>query len=132
MRIVWIKAVTVQLSIFLNKASAVDLKEIGPKLRVSTMINSNIRATRKGLYASLLITPKETVKDSTVSHNPITLLLQLSMIHMDQMILSEPSIIFIRTYQDMMEWMSRILVGEIMAMVLMRTFGSSWANEADS
>jgi hypothetical protein len=32
---------------------------------------------------------------------------------MDQMILSEPSIIFIWTYQDMMEWMSRILVGEL-------------------
>ena len=30
------------------------------------------------------------------------------MIHMDQMILSEPSIIIIWTYQDMMEWMSRI------------------------
>jgi hypothetical protein len=30
---------------------------------------------------------------------------------MDQMILSEPSIIIIWTYQDMMEWMSRILVG---------------------
>jgi hypothetical protein len=29
------------------------------------------------------------------------------------MILSEPSIIFIWTYQDMMEWMSRILVGEM-------------------
>jgi hypothetical protein len=35
------------------------------------------------------------------------------MIPMDQMILSEPSIIFIWTYQDMMEWMSRILVGEL-------------------
>jgi hypothetical protein len=33
-------------------------------------------------------------------------LIQLSMIHMDQMILSEPSIIIIWTYQDMMEWMS--------------------------
>jgi hypothetical protein len=33
------------------------------------------------------------------------------MIHMDQMILSEPSIIIIWAYQDMMEWMSRILVG---------------------
>jgi hypothetical protein len=32
---------------------------------------------------------------------------------MDQMILSEPSIIIIWTYQDMMEWMSRILVGEM-------------------
>jgi hypothetical protein len=31
---------------------------------------------------------------------------------MDQMILSEPSIIIIWTYQDRMEWMSRILVGE--------------------
>jgi hypothetical protein len=35
------------------------------------------------------------------------------LIHVDLMILSEPSIIFIWTYQDMMEWMSRILVGEI-------------------
>jgi hypothetical protein len=32
---------------------------------------------------------------------------------MDQMILSEPSIIIIWTYQDMMGWMSRILVGEM-------------------
>jgi hypothetical protein len=32
---------------------------------------------------------------------------------MDQMILSEPSIIIIWTYQDMMEWMSRILVGDM-------------------
>ena len=31
----------------------------------------------------------------------------------DDPILSEPSIIFIWTYQDMMEWMSRILVGEL-------------------
>jgi hypothetical protein len=31
---------------------------------------------------------------------------------MDQMILSEQSIVIIWTYQDMMEWMSRILVGE--------------------
>jgi hypothetical protein len=44
------------------------------------------------------------------------------MIHMDQMILSGPSIIFIWTYQDMMEWMSRMLVGE-MAGDMMRTFG---------
>jgi hypothetical protein len=29
------------------------------------------------------------------------------------MILSEPSIIIIWTYQDMMEWISRILVGEM-------------------
>jgi hypothetical protein len=35
------------------------------------------------------------------------------MINVDQMILSEPSIIFIWTYQDMMEWMSMILVGEM-------------------
>jgi hypothetical protein len=42
-------------------------------------------------------------------HLPI----QLSMIHMDQMILSEPSIIIIWTYQVMMEWTSRILVGEM-------------------
>jgi hypothetical protein len=34
------------------------------------------------------------------------------MIHMEQMILSEPSLIIIWTYQDMMEWMSRMLVGE--------------------
>jgi hypothetical protein len=40
-------------------------------------------------------------------------LIQISIIHMDQMILSEPSIIIIWTYQDMMGWMSRILVGEI-------------------
>jgi hypothetical protein len=40
-------------------------------------------------------------------------LLQLSKIHMDQMILSEPPIIIIWIYQDMMEWMSRILVGEM-------------------
>ena len=39
--------------------------------------------------------------------------IQLSMIHMGQMILSEPSIIIMWTYQDMMEWMSRILVGEM-------------------
>jgi hypothetical protein len=39
--------------------------------------------------------------------------MQLSMIHMGQMILSEPSIIIIWTYQDMMEWMSRILDGEM-------------------
>jgi hypothetical protein len=32
---------------------------------------------------------------------------------MGQMILSEPSIILIWTYQDMMEWMSRILVGKM-------------------
>jgi hypothetical protein len=35
------------------------------------------------------------------------------MIHIDQMILSEPSIIITWTYQDMMEWMSRILDGEM-------------------
>jgi hypothetical protein len=36
------------------------------------------------------------------------------MIHMGQMIhISEPSIIIIWTYQDMMEWMSRILDGEM-------------------
>jgi hypothetical protein len=35
------------------------------------------------------------------------------MIHMGQMILSEPSIIIIWPYQDMMEWMSRILDGEM-------------------
>jgi hypothetical protein len=31
---------------------------------------------------------------------------------MDQMTLSEPSIVIIWTYQDMLEWMSRMLVGE--------------------
>jgi hypothetical protein len=36
--------------------------------------------------------------------------IQFSRIHKGQMILSEPSIILIWTYQDMMEWMSRILV----------------------
>jgi hypothetical protein len=30
---------------------------------------------------------------------------------MDQMILPKPSILIIWTYQDMMEWMSRIFVG---------------------
>jgi hypothetical protein len=35
------------------------------------------------------------------------------MIHMEEMIISESSIIIIWTYQDMMEWMSRILVGEM-------------------
>jgi hypothetical protein len=43
----------------------------------------------------------------------ISTAIQLSMIDMDQMILSEASIIIIWTYQDMMEWMSRILVGEM-------------------
>jgi hypothetical protein len=33
--------------------------------------------------------------------------------HTDQMMFSEPSIIMIRTYQDMMEWMSRMLDGEM-------------------
>jgi hypothetical protein len=41
------------------------------------------------------------------------LLIQLSMINMDQMIIIEASIIIMWTYQDMMEWMSRILVGEM-------------------
>jgi hypothetical protein len=41
------------------------------------------------------------------------LLIQFSKVHMGQIILSEPSIILILTYQDMMEWMSRILVGEM-------------------
>jgi hypothetical protein len=35
------------------------------------------------------------------------------MIQMGQMILSEPSNIIIWTYQDIMEWTSRILVGEM-------------------
>jgi hypothetical protein len=52
---------------------------------------------------------------------------------MDQMILSEPSIIIIWTYQDMMEWMSRILVGEMAGAD--EDFGSNrvgqWANVAD-
>jgi hypothetical protein len=42
-----------------------------------------------------------------------TTAIHLSMIHMDQMILSEPSIIIIWTYQHMMEWTSKILVGEM-------------------
>jgi hypothetical protein len=37
-------------------------------------------------------------------------LLRLSTIHMGQMMPSEPSNILFRTYQDMMEWMSRTLV----------------------
>jgi hypothetical protein len=37
-------------------------------------------------------------------------LLQFSTLHMGQMMPSEPSIIIILTYQDMMEWMSRTLV----------------------
>jgi hypothetical protein len=37
----------------------------------------------------------------------LQLLIQLSMIHMNQMILSEPSIIIIWTYQGKMEWSSR-------------------------
>jgi hypothetical protein len=48
---------------------------------------------------------------------------------MDQMILSEPPIIIIWTYQDMMEWMSRILVGEIMTgadEVFGSEFGQMW------
>jgi hypothetical protein len=52
------------------------------------------------------------------------------MIHVDQMILSEPSIIFIWTYQDMMEWMSRILVGEMAGSDHDHLVGS-WANVAD-
>jgi hypothetical protein len=54
------------------------------------------------------------------------------MIHIDQMILSEPSIIIIWTYQDMMEWMSRILVGEMAGAD--EDFDSEvrkWANAAD-
>jgi hypothetical protein len=43
----------------------------------------------------------------------LTLLLLSTMINMGQMIPSEPSIIIIRTYQDMMESMSRMLVGEM-------------------
>jgi hypothetical protein len=39
--------------------------------------------------------------------------IQTIMINVDQRILSEPSIIFFWTYWDMMEWMSRILVGEM-------------------
>jgi hypothetical protein len=41
------------------------------------------------------------------------LLIQLSKVHMHQMILSEASIIIIWTYQDMMEWKSRIIAGEM-------------------
>jgi hypothetical protein len=32
---------------------------------------------------------------------------------MDQMIISEPSIMIMWTYQDMVEWISRMLVGEM-------------------
>jgi hypothetical protein len=39
-------------------------------------------------------------------------LIQITTIHTDQMTLSEPSIIIVWTYQDMMEWMSRMLVGK--------------------
>jgi hypothetical protein len=46
-------------------------------------------------------------------------LLGLSMIKTVQMILPKPSIIIIWTYPDIMEWMSRMLVGE-MQLVLMR------------
>jgi hypothetical protein len=35
------------------------------------------------------------------------------MINVDKMILSGPSIIIIWTYQDMMVWVSRMLVGEM-------------------
>jgi hypothetical protein len=35
------------------------------------------------------------------------------MIHMGQIFISEPSIIIVWMYQDMMEWMSRILDGEM-------------------
>jgi hypothetical protein len=50
------------------------------------------------------------------------------MIHMGQMILSEPSIIIVWTYQDMMEWMSRILVGEVMPGGDEEDLAGSWAN----
>jgi hypothetical protein len=40
-------------------------------------------------------------------------LLGLKTINMGQMILSEPSIIIIWTYQDMMGWMSRMLVWQM-------------------
>jgi hypothetical protein len=39
--------------------------------------------------------------------------IQLDKPHGPEMILSEPSIIIIWTYQGRMEWMSRILVGEM-------------------
>jgi hypothetical protein len=42
------------------------------------------------------------------------------MFHRDQMILPKPSIPIIWTYHDMMDWMSRILVGEMADMVLIR------------
>jgi hypothetical protein len=48
------------------------------------------------------------------------------MIHMSQMILSEPSLIIIWTYQDMMEWMSRILVEKWL--VLMRILAPKLGN----
>jgi hypothetical protein len=43
---------------------------------------------------------------------------------MGQMILSEPSIIIIKTYQDMMEWMSRMLVEEMAGANDNEDFGS--------
>jgi hypothetical protein len=49
------------------------------------------------------------------------------MIQLDQIILSEPSIVIIWTYMDMMEWMSRMLVGEKASAHV--DFGlGSWAN----
>jgi hypothetical protein len=55
-------------------------------------------------------------------NNPISIILIGK-----QLVLSKPSIIIIWTYQDMMEWMSRILDGE-MASADDEDFGSSWAN----
>jgi hypothetical protein len=60
-----------------------------------------------------------------------TLPIQTIMIHVDQMILSEPSIIFIWTYQDMIEWMSRILVGEMAMVPIMIMWREVGANVAD-
>jgi hypothetical protein len=48
---------------------------------------------------------------------------------MDQMILSEPSIIIISTYKDMMKWISRILVEEMAGAD--ENLGQNWANVAD-
>jgi hypothetical protein len=54
------------------------------------------------------------------------------MIHMDQMmILSEPSIIILWTYQDMMEWMSRILFGGMAGEDFGFWLRISWSNVAD-
>jgi hypothetical protein len=60
--------------------------------------------------------------------------IQHCMIHMGQMILSEPSIIIVWMYQDMMEWMSRILDGEMAGAdeYIGSKVGQMWLNFAPS